>query len=46
MSYEIHAVRYATLHSRRSELFYRHSSYGEPDAEIDMAYYFWVLRRR
>ena len=43
--YEIHAVRYATLRSRRSELFYRHSSYGEPDAEIDMAYYFWVLRR-
>jgi glyoxylase-like metal-dependent hydrolase (beta-lactamase superfamily II) len=43
--YEIHAVRYATLRSRRSELFYRYSSYGEPDAEIDMAYYFWVLRR-
>ena len=45
MSYEIHAVRYATLHTHRSELFYRHSSYGEPDTEIDMAYYFWVLRR-
>ncbi len=45
MSYEIHAVLYATLRSRKSELFYRHSSYGEPDAEIEMAYYFWVLRR-
>jgi glyoxylase-like metal-dependent hydrolase (beta-lactamase superfamily II) len=45
MTYEIHAVRYATLRSRRGELFYRHSSYGEPDAEIDMSYYFWVLRR-
>ena len=45
MSYEIHAVRYATLRSRRSELFYRYSSYGEPDAEIEMAYYFWALRR-
>jgi glyoxylase-like metal-dependent hydrolase (beta-lactamase superfamily II) len=43
--YEIHAVRYATLRSRRSELFYRHASYGEPDAEIEMAYYFWVLRK-
>ena len=31
--------------TRRSELFYRYSSYGEPDAEIEMAYYFWVLRR-
>ncbi len=43
--YEIHAVRYATLRSHRSELFYRYSSYGEPDAQIEMAYYFWVLRR-
>ena len=42
--YEIYAVRYAALRTRRSELFYRHSSYGEPDAEIEMAYYFWVLR--
>jgi glyoxylase-like metal-dependent hydrolase (beta-lactamase superfamily II) len=43
--YEIYAIRYAKLHSRRSELYYRHSSYGEPDAELEMAYYFWVLRR-
>jgi glyoxylase-like metal-dependent hydrolase (beta-lactamase superfamily II) len=43
--YDIHAVRYATLRSRRGELFYRHSSYAEPDAESEMAYYFWVLRR-
>jgi glyoxylase-like metal-dependent hydrolase (beta-lactamase superfamily II) len=42
--YEVLAVRYATLRSRRSELFYRHSSYGEPDADVDMDYYFWVLR--
>lgn len=44
--YEIYAVRYATLRSRRSELFYRYGSYGEPDAETEMAYYFWVLRGR
>lgn len=43
--YEIHAVRYGKLRARRSELFYRHESYGEPDAEVEMAYYFWVLRR-
>ena len=43
--YEIHAVRYGALRSSRSELFYRYASYGEPDAEAEMAYYFWVLRR-
>ncbi len=43
--YEIYAVRYAKLHSRRSDLYYRHASYGEPDAELEMAYYFWLLRR-
>jgi glyoxylase-like metal-dependent hydrolase (beta-lactamase superfamily II) len=43
--YDIHAVRYATLRSQRGELFYRYSSYAEPDAETEMAYYFWVLRR-
>ncbi len=42
--YEIDAVRYGTLRSRKAELFYRHGSYGEPDVEIDMAYYFWLLR--
>jgi glyoxylase-like metal-dependent hydrolase (beta-lactamase superfamily II) len=43
--YEVCAVRYATLRTSKSELFYRHGSYGEPDAEIEMAYYFWLLRR-
>ncbi len=44
--YEITAVRYGTLRTRRSHLFYRYETYGEPDAETEMAYYFWVLRRR
>ena len=39
-----HAVRYATLRSSKAELYYRHRSYGEPDAEVEMAYYFWLLR--
>ena len=44
MAYEVHAVRYATLRSSKAELYYRHQSYGEPDAEAEMAYYFWLLR--
>ena len=42
--YEVTAVRYGTLRSRKSELYYRYAAYGEPDAEASMAYYFWVLR--
>jgi glyoxylase-like metal-dependent hydrolase (beta-lactamase superfamily II) len=43
--YEALAVRYATLRSSKSELVYRYESYHEPDAELEMAYYFWLLRR-
>jgi glyoxylase-like metal-dependent hydrolase (beta-lactamase superfamily II) len=43
--YEVYAVRYGRLRAPRSEFFYRHSSYGEPDAEVEMAYWFWLLRR-
>jgi glyoxylase-like metal-dependent hydrolase (beta-lactamase superfamily II) len=42
--YEVHAVRYATLVASRSDLFYRHAVYGVPDADVEMAYYFWLLR--
>ena len=34
----------ATLQRRKRDLFYRYEAYGEPDAEVEMAYYFWVLR--
>jgi glyoxylase-like metal-dependent hydrolase (beta-lactamase superfamily II) len=44
--YEVHAVRYATLHATKGELFYRYGSYGEPDAAVEMAYWFWLLRSR
>ena len=40
------AVRYGLLHTTKRELFYRYEVYGEPDAEVDMAYYFWVVRGR
>lgn len=41
--YEVLAVRYGSLNARKSELFYRYGSYGDPDEPIEMAYYFWVL---
>jgi len=43
-TYEVLAVRYGTLAARKSDLYYRYESYGEPDADAAMAYYFWVLR--
>jgi glyoxylase-like metal-dependent hydrolase (beta-lactamase superfamily II) len=43
-AYEVLAVRYGTLASRKSDLYYRYESYREPDAEASMAYYFWILR--
>jgi glyoxylase-like metal-dependent hydrolase (beta-lactamase superfamily II) len=43
--WEVVAVRYGSLQSRKSELIYRYDSYGEPDETIEMAYYFWLLRR-
>ena len=33
--YEVDAVRYGTLRSRKADLFNRHGSYGEPDVEVD-----------
>ncbi|HXR13353.1 MAG TPA: N-acyl homoserine lactonase family protein [Solirubrobacteraceae bacterium] len=45
MSYEIVAVRYGTVRSQKSELFYRYQAYGEPDASQDMDFFFYVLRR-
>ena len=43
--YEVYAVCYGRLRAPKSEFFYRYSSYGEPDAEVEMAYWFWLLRR-
>jgi glyoxylase-like metal-dependent hydrolase (beta-lactamase superfamily II) len=42
--YEVHSLRYATLRSSKASLYYRYESYGEPDAVVEMAYYFWLLR--
>jgi glyoxylase-like metal-dependent hydrolase (beta-lactamase superfamily II) len=43
-TWEVVAVRYATLQSTREALYYRWSSYGEPDGEQAMDYFFYVLR--
>ena len=42
--YEVAAVRYGSLLARKSHFYHRYETYGEPDAEVEMAYYFWVLR--
>ena len=44
MTYEVFAVRYGELGSRKGDLYYRFESYGEPDGPASLAYYFWVLR--
>lgn len=44
MAYEVLAVRYGTRTTRRSETFLNHHVYGEPDAELPMDYFFWVVR--
>ncbi|HEY2207397.1 MAG TPA: N-acyl homoserine lactonase family protein [Pseudonocardia sp.] len=44
MAYEVLAVRYGTRTARKSETYLNYHVYGEPDAELPMDYFFWVLR--
>jgi glyoxylase-like metal-dependent hydrolase (beta-lactamase superfamily II) len=44
MSYEVLAIRYATREATKAQSYYGYAAYGEPDAEIGMDYFFWVLR--
>ncbi len=44
IEYEVIAVRYGTLISRRSALYFDWEAYGEPDAEERLDYFFYVLR--
>jgi len=41
---EVLAVRYGTRSTRKSEVYLHFDLYGERDAEVDMDYYFWVVR--
>jgi glyoxylase-like metal-dependent hydrolase (beta-lactamase superfamily II) len=43
-AYEVLAVRYGTRQTRRSEVFLHYEIYGEPDADIGMDYFFWMVR--
>lgn len=42
--HEVLAVRYGYSQTTRGDCFYRYASYGEPDGEIAMDFYFWVIR--
>lgn len=44
VEYEVHAIRFGTWSSTRAEQFYRYGVYGEPDAPLDLDYFFWVIR--
>jgi glyoxylase-like metal-dependent hydrolase (beta-lactamase superfamily II) len=43
-AYEVTAIRYGSLRAPRSELFQGLGEGGEPAEEVEMAYYFWLLR--
>jgi len=42
--YEVLAVRCGSLRAPKSDLYHRFELYGEADAEIEMTFYFWLLR--
>jgi len=42
--HEVVAIRFGTVTSSRSQLFYNYGLYGEEDAVIAMDYFFWVIR--
>jgi glyoxylase-like metal-dependent hydrolase (beta-lactamase superfamily II) len=41
---EVVAVRYGNRTTTRAESFLNYHLYGEPDADIEIDYYFWVIR--
>lgn len=41
---EVLAVRYGNRTTTRAESFLNYRLYGEPDADIEIDYYFWVIR--
>jgi glyoxylase-like metal-dependent hydrolase (beta-lactamase superfamily II) len=45
-TYEVIAVRYGTLASRKSALYLHWDAYGEPDADERLDYFFYLLRNR
>jgi glyoxylase-like metal-dependent hydrolase (beta-lactamase superfamily II) len=45
-TYEVLAVRYWSRRAARSEVYLNFRLYGEPDAEIGMDYFLWVVRNQ
>jgi glyoxylase-like metal-dependent hydrolase (beta-lactamase superfamily II) len=43
-AYEVLAVRYGTRTTTKAENYLNYHVYGEPDVEIAMDYFFWVVR--
>jgi glyoxylase-like metal-dependent hydrolase (beta-lactamase superfamily II) len=43
-TYEVYALRYCSRANERSDAFYQYHLYHEPDGEIGMDYYFWLVR--
>jgi glyoxylase-like metal-dependent hydrolase (beta-lactamase superfamily II) len=42
--YEVIAIQYGTRDAMASEVYLHYGLYHEPDREIGMAYYFWLIR--
>lgn len=42
--YEVVAIRMGTRRSSKGEVYLNFGLYGEPDAAVDVDYFFWVLR--
>jgi glyoxylase-like metal-dependent hydrolase (beta-lactamase superfamily II) len=43
-TYEVLAVRYGTRQARAHEVYLNYHAYGEPDRQLGMDYFFWVIR--
>jgi glyoxylase-like metal-dependent hydrolase (beta-lactamase superfamily II) len=43
-AYEVLAVRYGTRTATKAESYLNYHLYGEPDVEVAMDYFFWVVR--
>lgn len=44
--YEVLALRYGTAPAHKSEVYHRYPLYGEPDQEIVIDFYLWVIRNQ
>lgn len=42
--YEVLAVRHGLFETRRSDFYLNYGEYGQPDAPLELAYWFWVIR--